>query len=205
MTQKSRLVTFTLLALAGTMTLQSCLSGGWKITRMVAKWNNGFAVFPRILIYIAFFLLQVYTITSLIDGIVFNTIDFWNGTISAMNYKYQKDGMDVAVVHSRFPLRRSVITTSKGDVVKSVVEVNELENGKIALVINGVLRGEFKNIQDVDPTLVLYKEDSKTELLSKAFSTRDVQFASSGLAQSPRELLEVLNIRIPNTVVAVAK
>lgn len=205
MNKKSRLVTFTLLALAGTMTLQSCLSGGWKVTRMVAKWNNSLTIIPRILIYVAFFIIQVYTITALIDSIVFNTIDFWTGTVSAMNYKYQKDGNDVAVEHSRFPLRRSVITTSKDGVVKSVVEIKELESGKIALVVNGVLRGEFNNIRDVEPSLVLYKEDGKTQLLSKTFSTRDVELASSATRQSPRELLEVLNIRIPGTTLAAAK
>ncbi len=205
MFKKLKLTSFVLVALAGTFALQSCLSGGWKVTRIVAKWNNSMGVLPRILIYIAFFILQVYTVTALIDSIVFNTIDFWNGTVTGMNKQYKKNGMDVAVSHSRTPLRQSIITTSKGDQVISVVQISELASGKIALTINGVLRGEVNSIHDIDPSLTLFKEDGKTLLLSKTFSEKDMKLAALSDFQNPKELLHAMNIVLPKDPLVSAK
>jgi hypothetical protein len=205
MFKKLKFVPLVLLALASTLTFQACMSGGWKITRTVARWNNSLSILPRILIYIAFFIIPVYGVASLIDAIVFNTIDFWNGTVSAMNYNYKKDGMDVSVAHTRFPLRQSIITTRKGDVVKSEVKICELTTGKIALYVDGVLRGEVNNIKEVDPALTVFNEDGVTVAFTKTISANDMKLAAMAPQQSPADFLKALDIKVPNRSIVSVK
>ena len=66
-----------------------CASGGFKLTRQYARWVNSQNIILRIVIYILTSV--VFAVTMLIDFVIFNTLDFWNGTVAAGSYEF-KDG-----------------------------------------------------------------------------------------------------------------
>jgi hypothetical protein len=203
--RKLKFVPLMLLALAGTLALQSCMAGGWHLTRKLAAWNNAFSIVPRILIYVAFFVLQVYTITSIVDAFWFNIGDFWNGRVTASNQKYHKKGMEVTVVNVRDPLRHTTITSRKGERVVSTVELKEVDSGKVAMYVNGMLRGEVSSIRDVDLNLVLYKEDGKTVSYTKIITGADLRVAQSLPEGQPADYLKTLGVVVPTAPVYAAK
>ena len=205
MTRKFKLVSAVLIAIAGAFALQSCMAGGWHLSRKLATWNNAFPIVPRILIYIALFILPVYEIAALVDAFWFNIGDFWKGTVSASNQKYRRNGMDVCVENTRDPLRHTTITSRKGERIVSTVELKELAGGKIAMYVNGVLRGEVNSIRDVDLDLVLYREDGKTVAFAKILSGLDLRVAESLPKGQPAEYLRALGIQVPTAPAYAAK
>src|SRR5688572_8030721 len=83
-----------------TMALTSgCASGGFKLTRQYARWVNSQNIILRIVLYILTFI--VFAVTLLIDAVVFNTIDFWEGKVSEGTYDF-KDGDKVYQVRHEF-------------------------------------------------------------------------------------------------------
>ena len=64
-----------------------CASGGFKLTREYARWVNSKNIILRIILYIL--TAVVFAVTMLIDLVVFNTMDFWNGTVSQGDYKFK--------------------------------------------------------------------------------------------------------------------
>ncbi len=54
-----------------------CASGGFKLTRKYASWLNSNNIIIRIILYILTSV--VFAVTILIDMVIFNTIDFWEG------------------------------------------------------------------------------------------------------------------------------
>ena len=175
--------------------LTGCAAGGFKLTRGLARWNNSKSIVPRILIYIAFgLLLPVYIITLLVDFVVMNTIDFWEGTVASQNVNYEEKGVHYAVAHVRDPLRHTTIRMSIGDQLKSVVELRELENGKIALSIDGVRRAELNDIRDAGAQLTLYREDGKTPSVTRELSADLLARASVLADRDPAKMLRSLGL-----------
>lgn len=65
--------------LLGSMTLTSCI-GSFRLTNSVLKWNNQVgSKFLNELVFVAFWILPVYEVTSLADILVLNSIEFWSG------------------------------------------------------------------------------------------------------------------------------
>src|SRR5688572_22802984 len=78
--------------------LAGCASGGFKLTRQYAGFVNRQNLILRIIIYI--FTGIVFAVTLLIDFVIFNTIDFWEGRVSQGDFEFSKDGK-VYLVHHR--------------------------------------------------------------------------------------------------------
>ena len=136
-----------------------CASGGFTTTRSVSKFINSKGIILRIVLYIV--LWPVLIITMLADEIVFNTIDFWTGKVSAQNKVFEKNGVRVMVAHSLTPLHRSVLTIEpkKGD--RTVIELRETATGSVEVYRDGVKRTEVKDIQSAFPMLSLYQDNGK--------------------------------------------
>lgn len=77
---KKRYLTVATLALvASSLTFTSCI-GSFQLTHRVLNWNNQVSSkFVNELVFIAFWILPVYEVTSLADLLVLNSIEFWSG------------------------------------------------------------------------------------------------------------------------------
>lgn len=62
-------------------TVQSSCIGSFKLSKKVLTWNKSLGgKFLNELVYILFWVLPVYEVSLLIDGLVLNTIEFWSGS-----------------------------------------------------------------------------------------------------------------------------
>lgn len=66
--------------LCGSLMLSSCI-GSFGLFSKVREWNEGVtdSKFVNELLYLAMWIVPVYELSMLADGIVFNTIEFWSG------------------------------------------------------------------------------------------------------------------------------
>lgn len=69
------------LLLCGSMVLSSCI-GSFGLFGKVRDWNEGVSdnKFVNELLYIALWIVPVYEITFVVDGLVLNSIEFWSGS-----------------------------------------------------------------------------------------------------------------------------
>lgn len=78
--RKKHLTVALVLAVAGCFTFTSCI-GQFALTNKVLSWNNSVGnKFVNELVFIAFWILPVYEVTSIADLLVLNSIEFWSGS-----------------------------------------------------------------------------------------------------------------------------
>lgn len=78
--RKITITVATILLLASTLTLNSCI-GSFALTNKVLSWNNQVgSKFVNELVFFAFWVLPVYEVTTLADMLVLNSIEFWSGS-----------------------------------------------------------------------------------------------------------------------------
>ncbi len=123
-------------ALTMTSSLSSCASGGFKLTRDYARWVNSQNIIIRIILYI--FTSFVFGITILIDAVIFNTMDFWEGRVSQGDYLFEKDGKNFLVKHSQNnDLKKTIIQISQNNNIIETLVIEQKENGNIDVLKNG--------------------------------------------------------------------
>ncbi len=127
-----------------------CASGGYQLTRKYARFVNKQNIIIRVVLYI--FTAFVFAITLLVDAVIFNTLDFWNGRVSASNYEFEQDGKTFLVQHSykgdNNKLRNTKIEIFKTELysvgaVEKTIEISELPTGEVELREDGVLKKTF--------------------------------------------------------------
>lgn len=137
-----------------------CASGGYKLTRSYAGFVNKQNIILRVVLYILTGI--VFAVTLLIDAVVFNTMDFWEGKVSAGSYKFQDGDKTFHVRHEIVPgteLRRSTIhIVDEKETVLQVVALNEAPNGQIEMYVNGKLRTRVNGIKEL-PVVSQYDAD----------------------------------------------
>lgn len=134
-----------------------CASGGFKLTRQYASFVNRQNIVVRILLYI--FTSIVFAATLLIDFVINNTIDFWNGRVAAGTYNFKSGDKTFVARHEMQPgsnLKRSTIEVRdlKGDLLQTVL-LQETNKNEIEVFIDGVLRTRVRDIHDA-PVASLY-------------------------------------------------
>ncbi|MGZ3770795.1 MAG: DUF3332 family protein [Bdellovibrio sp.] len=126
-----------------------CASGGYKLTREYAGWVNKQNLILRIILYIL--TMVVFAVTLLIDTVIFNTMDFWDGKVSAGDFEFKDGSKTYHVKHEFLPsnLRRSTIDIKDGNakVIQNIVML-ETPAAEIELYVDGKLRTRVKNIAD---------------------------------------------------------
>lgn len=148
------------LAACGVLSLTTgCVSGGFKLTRQYAGWVNSQMIILRIVIYLLTGI--VFAVTMLIDVVVFNTMDFWEGRVSQGDYLFQKGERVYHVRHEVRPeggLRRSTIETKdlQGRLLETTV-VAETDRSEIELIVNGVKKATVNDLQAL-PMASIYNE-----------------------------------------------
>lgn len=158
---------FMALLACSTMALTSgCASGGFKLTRQYAGWVNSQNIILRIILYIL--TMVVFGVTLLIDAVVFNTMDFWEGRVSQGNFNFKEGDKTYQVLHETIPdsqLRRSTIQIFGSDNRQiQLVVLQETPKNEIELYVDGVLRTKVANISAI-PVASLF--DAKGKLVEQ--------------------------------------
>ena len=134
-----------------------CASGGFKLTRQYAGWVNSQHVIIRIIVYLLTGV--VFAVTMLVDFVVFNTMDFWNGRVSQGTYDFQKDDKTYQVRHEIIPgtdLKKSTIVVRDQN-QKQLQEVilEQTAQNEIILMVDGKLKSKVTDIQSI-PMMSLF-------------------------------------------------
>lgn len=139
-----------------------CASGGYKITRQLSKWVNSQNIIIRIILYI--FAGLAWAITLLIDMVVFNTIDFWEGKISAGDYQFKDGEKTFYVKHEILPgsnLKKSTIQIKDlNEKLLQTVVLSQTVQGDIETYVDGQLRTAVTNINSL-PIITNYNASGK--------------------------------------------
>jgi hypothetical protein len=153
--------------------LSSCASGGFKLTRQIAQMVNSQQLIVRVIIYILAGAL-IFGITLLIDMVIFNTMDFWEGRVSANTYEFEKDGKTF-VAHHRYQegtqLKESHLQVFDADkkLLQDVI-IRETAALEVELFVDGVLKAKAQDLMSL-PKIISYNDSGNTEiLLASTFS-----------------------------------
>lgn len=140
----------------------ACASGGFKWTRKYAGWVNSQNIVLRIVIYLLTGI--VFAVTLMVDMVIFNTMDFWEGKVSAGSHTF-KEGEKTFLVKHEFQgeskLRKSTIKVmdQKNTLLQEVV-LNETATGEIEMHIDGKLRTRVNGIKEL-PVASVFDESGK--------------------------------------------
>lgn len=126
-----------------------CVSGGFKLTRQYAGWVNKQNIILRIVIYLLTGV--VFAVTMLIDAVIFNTMDFWEGRVSQGTFEYSEDGKVYKAQHklNEGGLRSSQIEVWQNEKLLHTISLIETPEHKIQLLEDGVLKSEVDNIHSL--------------------------------------------------------
>lgn len=92
--KKKYLTIATVLLLAGSLTLPSCI-GSFALTNKLLGWNRQVgSKFVNELVFVAFWILPVYEVSALADVLVINSIEFWSGSNPVAQGRTVIDGND---------------------------------------------------------------------------------------------------------------
>lgn len=140
----------------------ACASGGFKLTREYAGFVNRQQIIVRIILYIL--TAVVFAATMLIDMVIFNTMDFWEGRVSAGDYQFQQGDKTYQAHHEVLPgtkLKRSLIKVlDQNKKQLQEIALTEMPNGEIEVKVDGKLRGRVHGISEV-PVASIYGKDGK--------------------------------------------
>lgn len=131
-------------------TTVGCASGGFQLTRQFARWVNSQQIILRIIIYIV--TIPIFGITMLIDSVVFNTMDFWNGRVSQGDFQFQEGEKTFHVQHRFEPatgLRQSTIEVAEAGKHIQTILIRELSSEKIEMLVDGTRRALVNDIQSL--------------------------------------------------------
>jgi hypothetical protein len=148
-----------------------CASGGYHLTRQYAQWVNSNPVILRVILYILTGF--VFAITLLIDVVYFNTMDFWDGRVSAGSYEFKDQKKTFQVRHEYQPghLRRSTIhVNDENKKLLQEVVFNETSSGEVEFFVDGKLRSRVHNISEI-PIASNYDENGNLVSEKMLFSS----------------------------------
>jgi hypothetical protein len=140
-----------------------CASGGFKLTRQYAGWVNSQQLIIRIILYILTGV--VFAVTLLIDLVVFNTMDFWEGRVSAGDYHFKKEDRVFHVRHEFQPgegkLKLSTIRVMDlNEKLLQEVVLKQLASGEIEMFVDGKIRARVQDVNDA-PVALAFDKDGK--------------------------------------------
>lgn len=154
-----------LLLLLATMAAftSGCASGGFKLTREYAGFVNRQHVVVRVVLYILTSI--VFGVTLLIDLVLNNTMDFWDGRVSQGTYSFSQDERTYLAHHEigSDGLKSSHIEIFDKDRNKlQDVILKQTAKLDIEVVVDGQLKGRVTDISAV-PQLTLFDRHGATQ------------------------------------------
>lgn len=157
-----------------------CASGGYKLTRSYARWVNSQELILRVVLYILTSF--VFVVTLLIDAVVYNTMDFWQGRVSAGDYQFKSGEKTYQVRHEILPnqLKRSTIQILDAqNKPEHEVILSETDDKEIEVYVDGQLRSRVRHISEL-PMASIYDSHGDLESERMIFSV-----TATALAPSP--------------------
>lgn len=140
----------------------ACASGGFKWTRKYASFVNSQHIIVRIILYILTSI--VFAITMLVDMVIFNTLDFWEGRTAAGTYNFKEGEKTFIVKHEQLgdkKLRQSTIKVmDKSNKLLQEVVLVETATGELEMFVDGKLRTRVNNIKEL-PVAAIFDENGK--------------------------------------------
>lgn len=137
-----------------------CASGGYKWTRAYSQWVNSTHIVLRIVLYILTSV--VYVVTLIVDAVIFNTMDFWNGTVSKGTYEFKEGDKTYVVTHDiQNGLRSSLIKIHQANKQINTFEIRETAQNEIELYKDGQLQAKGTDLNSL-PQIVVFKNDGKS-------------------------------------------
>lgn len=139
-----------------------CASGGFKLTREYARWVNSKNIILRIVLYILTGV--VFAVTLLIDMVLFNTIDFWEGKVSAGDYQFKDQDKTYVVKHEFLngtDRKQSTIQIFNDEkALLQKVVLTQTEKGEIELYVDGKLKTRVSDIHSL-PVASFFNDEGK--------------------------------------------
>lgn len=164
-----------------------CVSGGFKLTRQYASWVNSNHIVIRIILYILTSI--VFFVTLVVDAVVFNTMDFWEGKVSQGTYEFTEGEKTFVVQHQILPdthLRQSKIKVlDKLGSLEQTLVISESNTGRIELHVDGKLRTQVTDISTF-PMLTLFNADGEVTENHALLFYIPLQIAQIGNQRTPR-------------------
>lgn len=137
-----------------------CASGGYKLTRKYSQWVNSNHIIIRVIVFLV--TMPLYGILLLIDAVIFNTIDFWTGTVAKGTYEFNKGDKTYVVTHDiKDGLRNSLIKITNADKTQNTIEIRETATHEIEMYRDGQIQAKASSLNAL-PLITQYKEDGKT-------------------------------------------
>ncbi|MGE3683879.1 MAG: hypothetical protein AB7G93_19340 [Bdellovibrionales bacterium] len=125
-----------------------CASGGFKLTRQYARFVNRQMIVVRVILYLLTGV--IFAATLLIDMVIFNTMDFWEGRVSAGSYEFKSGDKTYHAHHEVVPgtqLKRSTLHVfDKNKKRLQEVILSETPGGEIEMNVDGQLRARVRDI-----------------------------------------------------------
>lgn len=153
------------MAIGAGFSTTGCASGGYKLTRQYARFVNSQNIIIRIVLYI--FTSIVFFATLLVDAVVFNTMDFWNGTVSQGTHEFIQDDKKFFVNHEidsqNFKKSTIQIASLDGKHLQEVV-LRQVSKTEIEVIVDGQLRSR---ISDINSFPIAKHFDAKGSLVSE--------------------------------------
>ena len=118
--RKKNLILVTVVALAASMTMQSCI-GSFALFNKVKSWNDHVGdKFVNELVFVAMWILPVYELSFAADLLILNSIEFWSGTNPALAQAETKvvDGKDAQYLVARDATGYTITNTTTKQVTR---------------------------------------------------------------------------------------
>lgn len=133
-----------------------CASGGFQLTREYAGFVNRQHVVLRVVLYILTSI--IFGVTLLIDLVVNNTMDFWDGRVSQGTYSFSQDERSYVAQHEigadgRKTSHIEVFAKDKSKLQDVVLK--QTAQMDIEVFIDGQLKGRVSNISEL-PRVTMY-------------------------------------------------
>lgn len=158
-------LTSLLACLVMSFSISGCASGGYKLTRQYSGWLNSQTLILRIILYLLTGV--VFGITLLIDWVVFNTMDFWQGKVSSGTYEKADGDKIYYAIHEIVPgenLRRSTLQVKdKNSKLLKEVKIQEIATGEVEMYVDGVLKTRVSDISLLPVAKIFNRKGQVTE------------------------------------------
>lgn len=176
--KKTYLTTAVVLALASSITMNSCI-GSFALTNKVLAWNKQIgSKFVNALVFVGLHILPVYELSFVADILVINSIEFWSGDNPVTASTRIIDGKDAKYLVKCDKSGYTITNLSNKNVVK--FDYNRTDNSW-SLNTNGKSTKFMQFVDDSHVKMITPNGDLKTVELSQEGLMAYEQMANANL------------------------
>ena len=118
------------------VSLQGCY-GSFALTKKLPKWNGSVGnKFVNELVFLAAVILPVYSITTLVDGVILNSVEFWSGKNPIALKSIEENGQQIVMKRNGDGAKLYVF--EKGQPVAHITMVTAADGSVTATSLEGL-------------------------------------------------------------------